>query len=294
MGGYEPQFYYWEIVIMIRKILMVSIAVFFNYDIQIQSLLATLLCVMALCVHALGCPYVTDAMDGLELLSLFGSFCTYFFGQFLFTPSVSSAGRAIVSFIIVFVNLAVMAAIFALIVGQGVGIVGKIGKKLRRVCCCQPNQTSPQNQQKVVGTGDQPSYVLQQSQSQVSIEYDTNSRRKRKKKARIDETMAYDQDDEDEYGNVDYSNVDYSNNMPDVLPPQPNQEVKLQSNLLGNNDNDDVALKADDYAMNVDNKVVVEENRYEQPQDKEQFDAIDQYEYNPNQDTDESEDQPIL
>merc|ERR1712129_612132 len=95
--GYEPEFYYWEIVIMIRKILMVSIAVFFSYDIQIQSLLATLLCVTALCVHALACPYVTDAMDGLELLSLFGSFCTCFFGQFLFTPSVNSLGKTIVS-----------------------------------------------------------------------------------------------------------------------------------------------------------------------------------------------------
>merc|ERR1712129_287827 len=138
--GYEPEFYYWEIVIMMRKILMVAIAVFFNYDIQIQSLLATLLVVTALCVHALACPYVTDAMDGLELLSLFGSFCTYFFGQFLFTPSVSDAGRAIVSFIIVFVNMAVMGAIFAMIIGQGVGIVEKIGKKLRRICCCQRNK----------------------------------------------------------------------------------------------------------------------------------------------------------
>merc|ERR1719204_1338685 len=103
--GYEPEFYYWEIIVMIRKILMVCVAVYMSYDIQVQALCATLLVVICLCVHSLACPYVTDAMDGLELLSLFGSFCTYFFGQFLFTPSVSPAGKAVVSFIIVLVNL---------------------------------------------------------------------------------------------------------------------------------------------------------------------------------------------
>ena len=72
----QPDFYYWEIIVMIRKILMVCVAVWLSYDIQIQALCATLLVVIALCVHALACPYVTDAMDGLELLSLFGSFCS--------------------------------------------------------------------------------------------------------------------------------------------------------------------------------------------------------------------------
>ena len=82
--GYEGEFFFWEIVIMIRKILIIGIAVFFSYDTQIQSLLAILLVVIALSVHAYACPFVSDTMDGLELLSLFGSFITYFMGQFLF------------------------------------------------------------------------------------------------------------------------------------------------------------------------------------------------------------------
>merc|ERR1719471_2827451 len=104
---------------MIRKILMVAIAVFFSYDIQIQSLMATLLVVVVLCVHSLACPYINESLDGLELLSLFGSFCTYFFGQFLFAEAVTTAGRAIVSVIIVTVNLSVIVAIFMMVAGKG-------------------------------------------------------------------------------------------------------------------------------------------------------------------------------
>jgi len=144
--GYEPEFYYWEIVIIIRKVLMVCVAVFFSYDIHIQSLLATLLVVTALCVHSLACPYVTDAMDGLELLSLFGSFCTYFFGQFLFTDSVNKAGKTAVSFIIVFINITVIAAIICMVLGKGMNAVAIFGQKFRRIICCdKSHKASPKS-----------------------------------------------------------------------------------------------------------------------------------------------------
>ena len=135
--GYEEKFYYWEIIIMFRKILMVAIAVFFSYDIQIQSLLATLLVVVVLCVHSLACPYINEALDGLELLSLFGSFCTYFFGQFLFAEAVGPVGKAIVSFIIVAVNLCVVVAICVMVAGKGVTAVAAFGRKFRAIICCQ-------------------------------------------------------------------------------------------------------------------------------------------------------------
>lgn len=141
--GYEAKFYYWEIVIMCRKILMVSIAVFFSYDIQIQALLATLLVVSSLCMHALACPYVSDSMDGLELLSLFGSFCTYFFGQFLFVDTVSEAGKAIVSVIIVLINLAVVGTITFMVAGMASGMVKAFGAKFRRILFCEKNKSEP-------------------------------------------------------------------------------------------------------------------------------------------------------
>ena len=118
---------------MIRKILMVAVAVFFSYDIQVQSLLATLLVVVALCVHSLACPYINEALDGLELLSLFGSFCTYFFGQFLFAEAVGKTGQAIVSLIIVLVNFSVVVAVALMVAGKGAPVVSTFGKKFRAV-----------------------------------------------------------------------------------------------------------------------------------------------------------------
>merc|ERR1719410_2883950 len=259
--GYEPEFYYWEIVIMIRKILMVTIAVFFSYDIQIQSLLATLLCVMALCVHALACPYVTDAMDGLELLSLFGSFCTYFFGQFLFTPSVSSAGRLIVSFIIVIVNMAVMGAIFAMVIGQGMGIVGNFGRKMRNICCCQrnknkkaiakPDQTDgtfgDEQPNNVVGYA--PAVQAQEQKQDIEFAYNASGRGKRKKKARLRA--------DDPYGNIDYGNIDYSQSN-EVEQSHPSKDIQLQSNLIGH----PIPIQENDVAM--ENKIsVIENNQFE-------------------------------
>ena len=121
---------------MARKIAMVSIAVFASDDIQIQSLLATLLVVIVLCVHSLACPYINEALDGLELLSLFGSFCTYFFGQFLFAE-ISSLGKTIVSFIIVTVNLCVVVAVGVMVVGKGATKVAAFGRKFRAIICCE-------------------------------------------------------------------------------------------------------------------------------------------------------------
>jgi len=134
--GYEEQFYYWEIIIMMRKIVVVAIAVFFS-NIQLQALFATLLVVLVLCVHSLACPYISEALDGLELLSLFGSFCTYFFGQFLFTPGVGPVGRAVTSFVIVLVNLAVVVAIGMMVAGKGATMVAAFGKKFRALICCE-------------------------------------------------------------------------------------------------------------------------------------------------------------
>eukprot|EP00483_Globobulimina_turgida_P013246 UN13270 len=146
---------------MIRKILMVSIAVFFSYDIQIQALLATLLVVVALCIHSLACPYTTEAMDGLELLSLFGSFCTFFFGQFLFTDSVSDIGKTLVSFIIIVVNTVVVVAVVLMIAGKGLVAVTTFGKKFRQLICCQKGSKSPR--------GDSPQKKLEENHNKQQI-----------------------------------------------------------------------------------------------------------------------------
>jgi len=116
--GYEPQFYYWELIVLLRKLLMVLIAVFLQEDFQTQSLTATLLCVVMVVIHGVACPYMTDTMDSLELMSLFGSFCTYFLGQFLFLETLATGWKSVVSFIIFLVNFGVMSYIMLIVLGM--------------------------------------------------------------------------------------------------------------------------------------------------------------------------------
>lgn len=61
---------------------------------------------------------MTDTMDSLELMSLFGSFCTYFLGQFLFVDSIEPGWKTFVSFIIFLVNFSVMSCILLIILGM--------------------------------------------------------------------------------------------------------------------------------------------------------------------------------
>ena len=41
--------YYWELVVIVRKMLMISIIVFFAYSVNIQALMAVLLVVVGMC-----------------------------------------------------------------------------------------------------------------------------------------------------------------------------------------------------------------------------------------------------
>lgn len=61
---------------------------------------------------------MTDTMDSLELMSLFGSFCTYFLGQFLFVDAIEPGWKTLVSFIIFLVNFSIMSCIILIILGM--------------------------------------------------------------------------------------------------------------------------------------------------------------------------------
>jgi len=69
-------------------------------------------------VHAVACPFISDTMDSLELMSLFGSFCTYFLGQFLFVETIASGWKIFISVIIGLVNFSIMMVLALIILGM--------------------------------------------------------------------------------------------------------------------------------------------------------------------------------
>jgi hypothetical protein len=79
----------WECsAIMLRKISMIAIVVFFSNDgVQIQIMCLLFMLVIALVLHTRYQPFEIDELDSLEMWSLLSSYFTLFFGMF-FTDGI--------------------------------------------------------------------------------------------------------------------------------------------------------------------------------------------------------------
>lgn len=112
--GYKNTRWFWEIIVVFRKVFLIGIAVFFAGDPQVQTLLATILVVMALVLQLYFKPYEDAEVDSMETLGLSSAFLTFLLGQFLFVPSVveSENDSLAVSFVIVVINVSFYCKIF--------------------------------------------------------------------------------------------------------------------------------------------------------------------------------------
>lgn len=81
--GYRKEFYYWEIVIMYRKIGLIMIAVFVSdFGVVSQALIVFLLLIGFFYLNSKYKPFSTTALNDLELLSLVTSIVTVYCGLF--------------------------------------------------------------------------------------------------------------------------------------------------------------------------------------------------------------------
>jgi hypothetical protein len=92
-NGYEQKWYWWELVVVARKVLLVSLAVFFSDAPHVQSLLAVLLVTGALMLHVYAAPFRNPTMTKMEFFSLATTFITFFCGQFLFIESLTDGAK---------------------------------------------------------------------------------------------------------------------------------------------------------------------------------------------------------
>jgi hypothetical protein len=125
--GYKNQFYYFEIVIMYRKITLIFIAVFISaYGVIAQALIVFMVLIVFVIVSAKKKPFSTIALNDLEVLSLITSMLTVYCGLFFIsdTPAywltaipemaekaleLSNGTKLFFFFVIVFVNLIFLA-----------------------------------------------------------------------------------------------------------------------------------------------------------------------------------------
>mmetsp|Transcript_29150 Transcript_29150/g.36587 ORF Transcript_29150/g.36587 Transcript_29150/m.36587 type:complete len:734 (+) Transcript_29150:3-2204(+) len=103
--GYEREYFYWEMWVMMRKIFIVFCTVFISrVGPMVEALAGAILVIFATILHMVCNPYEDDSLDRLEQFSLYATLATIMTGLFFYSGEISSTGDYVLIGIIFFVN----------------------------------------------------------------------------------------------------------------------------------------------------------------------------------------------
>jgi len=104
--GFRTKYYFWEIYILFRKILFISAAVFLNnINRTIQALVSFAIVLIAYRIHELHHPYVTKALNGLEVRSLAVALITIYCGLYFLTEDIDYTTQICLLIMLILANL---------------------------------------------------------------------------------------------------------------------------------------------------------------------------------------------
>jgi hypothetical protein len=97
-GGYKSDFYFWEVLIIFRKVILIFICVFVTgYGVLTQALILLLVLVSFLVITARKRPHITEALFDLEALSLATAMLTVYCGLFFVADTSEERSGVITS-----------------------------------------------------------------------------------------------------------------------------------------------------------------------------------------------------
>jgi hypothetical protein len=111
--GYRPSRYYWFLVEMLKKVILVGISVFFPGALHTQLLMASLLVFVCILAQIASKPFENKVPEFAEFFSLFSSFMIFFLANFLFVDTVSESSKVVVTVIICVAALAFVCVVAA-------------------------------------------------------------------------------------------------------------------------------------------------------------------------------------
>ena len=104
-SAYEPEFWYWEVFIVLRKVLFAGAAVLMRpAGVDLQANTGVLIIVSSFGLQLLKRPFADPKLDTLEAIALYTQFATLFTGLYLFSPNTSEVGRQLLTALIFAVN----------------------------------------------------------------------------------------------------------------------------------------------------------------------------------------------
>jgi hypothetical protein len=117
-SGYRPEYYWWEAVVVLRKVSLIALSVFFLGELQIQCIIASALVCLAWIAHSMTYPFKDGSLNKWEFMSLFVSFSVFIGGQ-LFFASMGQAMNQLVSVVLALIVMTfIVAAVREVVRGQ--------------------------------------------------------------------------------------------------------------------------------------------------------------------------------
>lgn len=111
MVGLQGNVYYWEVVVMLRKLAVVAITVLVEpWGVRVQTYSALAVIFAASVLHSLYRPYNAGELNALELIALCGAFLTFEAGLFLHDPNSGEATIMAATGVVFLSNLVVLIA----------------------------------------------------------------------------------------------------------------------------------------------------------------------------------------
>lgn len=108
--GYRRDQFYWEVVIMARKLIVVCIAVFLEpWGAAVQTYVAMTNVFAFTALHAFYQPFRDRDLNLLELFALISAFLTFVCGLFLFDSVTGDGVRVLATMVVVLLNTTVIA-----------------------------------------------------------------------------------------------------------------------------------------------------------------------------------------
>jgi hypothetical protein len=126
--GYRPPFWFWELAVVARKVLILSISVFGNAESELQACWASLVLFTCTAIHLHFKPFSTQLLNNLESLSLVATSSIFLLGAFL-RRSEEGSGWGIVISLLIFACVVAATGVFAYYIVR----TSKLQEKIKRV-----------------------------------------------------------------------------------------------------------------------------------------------------------------
>ncbi|OMJ77444.1 hypothetical protein SteCoe_22963 [Stentor coeruleus] len=105
IAGYNYERFYWEFVIMYRKVFVISASLFFgSLSVELQTLSVLIILLVSSYMQADLKPFYSPELNKMEFRSILVSVVTIYCGLYYLTPNVSTTGRIILFILLVSFN----------------------------------------------------------------------------------------------------------------------------------------------------------------------------------------------